>query len=205
MNEEKKRKERNERMKERKERKKERKERKKKCMLRVLISMASLHGWSVASRDELGGMKAELDKLCVVKTSGFIPAKYHPGTEPLHFLGCLIERLPSGQIIMHQKSYIDHCLNANDVELAEGLTTLPSVDEKSPPEEEVDEDGHTTEYNTQKALCRQLRGLPLELVQIGERFLTLYVDASFFSRGGRCKTGITMYLVNPRDGSESNF
>ena len=34
-------------------------------------------------------------------------------------------------------------------------------------------------------------------------FLTLYVDASFSTGGGRSRTGIAMYLVNPIDGSES--
>ena len=47
--------------------------------------------------------------------------------EPLRFLGCLIERIPSGQIVMHQRSYIDHCLKTNDMEKLKGLTTLPAL------------------------------------------------------------------------------
>ena len=47
---------------------------------------------------------------------------------------------------MHQRSYIDHCLKSNDMEKLKGLTTLPALDERSPPEEEVDEDGQTTDY-----------------------------------------------------------
>ena len=40
-------------------------------------------------------------------------------------------------------------------------------------------------------------------VAFGELLLTLYVDASFSTGGGRSRTGIAMYLVNPIDGSES--
>ena len=40
-------------------------------------------------------------------------------------------------------------------------------------------------------------------VSFGELILTLYVDASFSTGGGRSRTGIAMYLVNPIDGSES--
>ena len=36
-----------------------------------------------------------------------------------------------------------------------------------------------------------------------ELLLTLYVDASFSTGGGRSRTGMAMYLVNPIDGSES--
>ena len=36
-----------------------------------------------------------------------------------------------------------------------------------------------------------------------ELLLILYVDASFSTGGGRSRTGIAMYLVNPIDGSES--
>ena len=59
---------------------------------------------SVGEQDQLDGMKSELDKLYVMKTSGFIPSKYDPEVEPLRFLGCLIERIPSGQIIMHPET-----------------------------------------------------------------------------------------------------
>ena len=48
---------------------------------------------AVGEQDQLDDMKAELDKLYVMKTSGFIPSKYDPEIEPLRFLGCLIERL----------------------------------------------------------------------------------------------------------------
>ena len=40
-------------------------------------------------------------------------------------------------------------------------------------------------------------------VAFGDLLLTLYVDASFSTGGGRSRTGIAMYLVNPIDGSES--
>ena len=40
-------------------------------------------------------------------------------------------------------------------------------------------------------------------VSFGELILTLYVDASFSTGGGRSRTGIAMYLVNPIDGSEN--
>ena len=69
-------------------------------------------------------MKAELDKLYVMKTSGSIPAQYQHGMEPLRFLGCLIERIPDGQIIMHQRSYIEHCFKENDMELMKGGVTF---------------------------------------------------------------------------------
>ena len=38
---------------------------------------------AVGEQDQLDGMKAELDKLYVMKTSGFIPSKYDPDVEPL--------------------------------------------------------------------------------------------------------------------------
>ena len=57
---------------------------------------------AVVEQDQLDRMKSELDKLYVMKTSGFIPSKYDPEVEPLRFLGCLTERLPTGQIIMHR-------------------------------------------------------------------------------------------------------
>ena len=88
---------------------------------------------AVGDQSQLDCMKSELDKLYVMKTSGSIPAQYQPGLEPLRFLGCLIERMPDGQIIMHQRSYIDHCFRENDMELMKGGVTLPNVDEKGPP------------------------------------------------------------------------
>ena len=48
---------------------------------------------AVGEQEQLDGMKAELDKLYVMKTSGFIPSKYDPEVEPLRFLGCLIKPL----------------------------------------------------------------------------------------------------------------
>ena len=81
---------------------------------------------AVGEQDQLDGMKAELDKLYVMKTSVFIPATYDPEVEPLRFLGCLIERIPSGQIIMHQRSYIDHCLKSNDMEKLKGFNDTSS-------------------------------------------------------------------------------
>ena len=210
---------------------------------------------AVGEQEQLDGMKTELDKLYVMKTSGSIPSKHDPEVEPLGFLGCLIERLPSAQIIMHQRSYLDHCLKANDMEKLKGLTTLPAVDERSPPEEEVDDDGQATDYDMHKSWCQKYIGqfmwlatrtrpdisatlgilashmvirpkyvhgclkqlwryivetrdldmTPFELndVSFGELILTLYVDASFSTGGGRSRTGIAMYLVNPIDGSES--
>ena len=210
---------------------------------------------AVGEQDQLDGMKAELDKLYVMKTSGYIPSTYDPEVEPLRFLGCLIERIPSGQIIMHQRSYIDHCLKSNDMEKLKGLTTLPAVDERSPPEEEVDENGQATDYEEHKSACQKYIGQFMWLatrtrpdisatlgilasqmvirpkyvhgclkqlwryivgtreldmtsfepndVAFGELLLTLYVDASFSTGGGRSRTGIAMYLVNPIDGSES--
>ena len=59
---------------------------------------------------------------------------------------------------MHQRSYIDHCLKSNDMESLKGLTTLPAVDERSPPEEEVDEDGQTTDYERHKSWCQKYVG-----------------------------------------------
>ena len=101
---------------------------------------------TVGNQVQLDGMKAELDKLYVMKTSGSIPAQYQPGIEPLRFLGCLIERMPDGQLIMHQRSYIQHCIRENSMELMRGFITLPAVDEKSPPEEPFDDDGHPTKF-----------------------------------------------------------
>ena len=40
-------------------------------------------------------------------------------------------------------------------------------------------------------------------VAFGELLLTLYVDESFSTGGGRSRTGMAMQLVNPSDGSES--
>ena len=82
---------------------------------------------AVGQQDQLDGMKASLDALYTMKTSGAIPAQYQAGVEPLKFLGCFIERLPDGEIIMHQRSYIDHCVNANDMMILKPAKSLPCV------------------------------------------------------------------------------
>ena len=105
----------------------------------------------------LDGMKAELDKL--MKASRSIPAVYTPGMESLRFLGCVIERMPDAQLIMHQRSYIEHCIRENGVELMRSLITLPNVDEKSPPEEPYDDDdGHPTKFENSKSTCQKYIG-----------------------------------------------
>ena len=113
---------------------------------------------AVGNQSQLDCMKAELDKLYVMKTSGSIPAKYQPGMEPLRFLGCLIERMPDGQIIMHQRTYIEHCFRENDMELIKGGVTLPNVDEKGSPESPVDQYGHPTEFEKSKSICQKYIG-----------------------------------------------
>ena len=109
---------------------------------------------AVGNQVYLDGVKSDLDKLYVMKTSGSIPATYAPGSEPLRFLGCLIETLPDGQLRMHQKSYIEHCVRENSMELMRGLVTLPTVDEKSPPEEPFDDDGYPTKFKVQSQLVK---------------------------------------------------
>ena len=42
---------------------------------------------AVGQQNQLDGMKAALDALYTMKTSGVIPAEYQPGVEPLKFLG----------------------------------------------------------------------------------------------------------------------
>ena len=113
---------------------------------------------AVGDQSQLDCMKAELDKLYVMKTSGSIPASYQPGMEPLRFLGCLIERMPDGQIIMHQRSYIEHCFRENGMELIKGGVTLPNVDEKGSPESPVDQYGHPTEFEISKPTCQRYIG-----------------------------------------------
>ena len=90
---------------------------------------------AVGQQEQLDGMRATLDALYTMKTSGAIPAENQPGIEPLKFLGCFIERLPSGEMIMHQKSYIEHCFKNNDMLQIKVARSLPNVDEKSPPED----------------------------------------------------------------------
>ena len=113
---------------------------------------------AVGDQSQLDCMKSELDKLYVMKTSGSIPSQYQPGLEPLRFLGCLIERMPDGQIIMHQRSYIEHCFRENDMELMKGGVTLPNVDEKGSPEAPVDQYGHPTEFDKSKSTCQKYIG-----------------------------------------------
>ena len=113
---------------------------------------------AVGDQSQLDCTKSELDKLYVMKTSGSIPAQYQPGLEPLRFLGCLIERMPDGQIIMHQRSYIEHCFRENDMELMKGGVTLPNVDEKGPPEAPFDQYGHPTEFENSKSTCQKYIG-----------------------------------------------
>ena len=211
---------------------------------------------AVGDQSQLDCMKAELDKLYVMKTSGSIPARYQSNLEPLRFLGCLIERMPDGQIIMHQRSYIEHCFRENDMELIKGGVTLPNVDEKGPPESPVDQYGHPTEFEKSKSICQKYIGQlmwlatrtrpdispvlgmiasqmvirPTEMVKclihlwryikgtsglsmtsfspnsdsvFGKLRLNVYVDASFSSGGSRSRSGMTMYLVDTTDGSES--
>ena len=113
---------------------------------------------AVGDQVYLNGMKSELDKLYVMKTSGSIPAQHTSGIEPLRFLGCLIERLPYGQLIMHQRSYIERCIRESSMELMRGLITLPCVDEKSPPEERFDDDGYPTQFEQSKLTCQKYIG-----------------------------------------------
>ena len=199
-------------------------------------------------------MKASLDALYTMKTSGAIPAQYQAGIEPLKFLGCFIERLPDGEIIMHQRSYIDHCLKANDMMMLKPAKGLPCVDEKSPPEDPY-EDHAPTSFEADKAKCQKyigqlkwlttrtrpdiaatlgilasqmvirpgyIKGCLIHLwrfilgtkdsnmhsfkpasINYGSLVLNVYVDASFASGGGRSRSGLAMYLVNPVNGTES--
>ena len=200
-------------------------------------------------------MKASLDALYTMKTSGAIPAPYQAGIEPLKFLGCFIERLPDGEVIMHQRSYIDHCLKNNDMMMLKSAKGLPCVDEKSPPEDPYEDDGTPTSFETDKAACQKyigqlmwlmtrtrpdiaatlgildsqmvtrpgyIRGCLVHLwrfilgtkdlnmhsfkpgsIQYGSLVFNVYVDASFASGGGRSRSGLAMYLVNPVKGTES--
>ena len=59
---------------------------------------------------------------------------------------------------MHQRIYVDHCLKANDMEKLKGSSTLPAVDERSSPEQEVDENGQTTGYEEHKSWCQKCIG-----------------------------------------------
>ena len=44
---------------------------------------------AVGQQEQLDGMKASLDALCTMKTSGTVPAAYTPGIEPLNSLDVL--------------------------------------------------------------------------------------------------------------------
>ena len=87
---------------------------------------------AVGQQEQLDGMKASLDALYTMKTSGTVPAEYTPGIEPLKFLGCFIERISTGEIVMHQRSYIEHCLKNNEMTQLKVAKSLPCVErEKS--------------------------------------------------------------------------
>ena len=210
---------------------------------------------AVGQQEQLDGMKASLDALYTMKTSGTVPAEYTPGTEPLKFLGCFIERISTGEIIMHQRSYIEHCLKNNEMTQLKIAKSLPCVDEKSPPEDAFDEHGHPTSFEEDKSMCQKyigqlmwlttrtrpdiaavlgilasqmvvrptyIKGCLIHLwryvlgtinlnmcsfepapMQYGSLILNVYVDASFASGGGRSRSGLAMYLVNPTNGKES--
>ena len=113
---------------------------------------------AVGQQEQLDGMKASLDALYTMKTSGTVPAEYTPGTEPLKFLGCFIERISTGEIIMHQRSYIEHCLKNNEMTQLKVAKSLPCVDEKSPPEDAFDEHGHPTSFEEDKSMCQKYIG-----------------------------------------------
>ena len=210
---------------------------------------------AVGQQEQLDGMKASLDALYTMKTSGTVPAEYSPGLEPLKFLGCFIERISTGEIVMHQRSYIEHCLKNNEMTQLKAAKGLPCVDEKSPPEEAYDEHGHPTSFEEDKSMCQKyigqlmwlttrtrpdiaavlgilasqmvirptyIRGCLVHLwryvlgtidlnmysfepapMHYGSLILNVYVDASFASGGGRSRSGLAMYLVNPSNGKES--
>ena len=113
---------------------------------------------AVGQQEQVDGMKASLDALYTMKTSGTVPAEYNPGSEPLKFLGCFIERRSKGEIVMHQRSYIEHCLRNNDMLQLKAAKGLPCVDEKSPPEDAYDEDGYPTSFEEDKSMCQKYIG-----------------------------------------------
>ena len=86
---------------------------------------------AVGQQEQLDGMKASFDALYTMKTSGTVPAEYTPGIEPLKFLGCFIERISTGEIVMHQRSYIEHYLKNNGMTQLKIAKSLPCVDEKT--------------------------------------------------------------------------
>ena len=113
---------------------------------------------AVGQQEELDEMKASLDALYTTKTSGTVPAECSPGVEPLKLLRCFIERISTGEIVMHQRSYIEHCLKNNNMLQLKTAKGLPSVDEKSPPEEAYDEHGHPTSFEEDKSMCQKYIG-----------------------------------------------
>ena len=113
---------------------------------------------AVGQQEHLDGMKASLDALYTMKTSGTVPAEYTPRLEPLKFLGCFIERISTGEIVMHQRSYIEHCLKNNGMTQLKTAKSLPCVDEKSPPEDAYDEHGHQTSFEEDKSMCQKYIG-----------------------------------------------
>ena len=169
--------------------------------------------------------------------------------------GCFIERISTGEIVMHQRSYIEHCLKNNEMTHLKIAKSLPCVDEKSPPEDAFDEHGHPTSFEEDKSMCQKyigqlmwsttrtrpdiaavlgilasqmvirptyIKGCLIHLwryvlgrinlnmysfepapMQYGSLILNVYVDASFASGGGRSRSGLAMYLVNPSNGRES--
>ena len=210
---------------------------------------------AVGQQEQLDGMKASLDALYTMKTSGTVPAEYTPGIEPLKFLGCFIERISTEEIVMHQRSYIEHCLKNNEMTHLKVARSLPCVDEKSPPDDAYDEHGHPTSFEEDKSMCQKyigqlmwlttrtrpdiaavlgilasqmvirptyIKGCLIHLwryvlgtidlnmysfepapMQYGSLILNVYVDACFASGGGRSRSGLAMYLVNPSSGKES--
>ena len=113
---------------------------------------------AVGQQEQLDGMQASLDALYTMKTSGAIPAEYQPGIEPLKFLGCFVERLPNGEIIMHHRSHIEHCLKNNEMLQLKSAKGLPCVDEKSPPEDPYDDNGYPTSFEEDKSMCQKYIG-----------------------------------------------
>ena len=113
---------------------------------------------AVGQQNQLDGMKASLDALYTMKTSGTAPAEYSPGVEPLKFLGRFIERTSSGEIVMLQRSYIEHCLKNNNTLQLKVAKGFPCVDEKSPPEEAYDEHGQPTSFEEDKSMCQKYIG-----------------------------------------------
>ena len=103
--------------------------------------------------------------------------------------GCFIERLPDGEIIMHQRSYIDQCLKNSDMMMLKSAKGLPCVDEKSLPEDPYEDDGTPTSFETDKAVCQKYIGQLMWLTQLPWEFWLLrwsldqgtYDDALFIS------------------------